>query len=92
MQAMRNGTPMLTASGYSSSVEEEACIFCGECVELCPFGAIEYGEQSIRVVYESCMGCGICVETCASGAFSLERDPRKGVPLEIDSLIQAIAP
>jgi Pyruvate/2-oxoacid:ferredoxin oxidoreductase delta subunit len=92
MQAMRNGTPMLSASGYTSSVDEDLCILCGECVEACPFGALENGQQSISVVYDVCMGCGICVETCELGAFTLVRDPQKGIPLEIDSLIKTKMP
>jgi ferredoxin len=92
MQAMRNGTPMLSASGYASRLDESVCILCGECVKACPFGALENGEQSIRIVYDACMGCGICVQTCELGAFTLERDPLKGIPLEIDSLIQTNAP
>jgi ferredoxin len=34
------------------------------------------------------MGCGVCVDVCPVGAISLERDPSKGEPLDIDVLAQ----
>jgi len=87
MQAMRDGTPMLAASGYTSIVAPDACIGCGDCVEKCPFGAIELLEGTAAVDRSKCMGCGVCVSTCQAGALSLVRDPAQGEPLEIQSLI-----
>ena len=87
MQAQRNGTPMLTASGYLCCVDLDLCGGCGSCEEVCPFDAIKiHGEKSI-VIEEACMGCGVCVDHCQEDALSLERDPRKGEPLEIHALM-----
>jgi len=87
MRAMRNGTPMLAASGYTSTVAFDACIGCGDCVETCPFGAIELFGATAEVDQQKCMGCGVCVSTCDTGALSLVRDPDKGEPLEIQNLM-----
>jgi ferredoxin len=39
------------------------------------------------------MGCGVCVAQCPQEAISLLRDPAKGEPLEIQSLMaKAAAP
>lgn len=88
MQAQRNGTPMLAASGFVAQVDEDACIDCGTCETACPFGAIGPGQGSGRVAQETCMGCGVCVGKCPQGALALVRDERKGVPLEIHALLE----
>lgn len=87
MQAQRNGSPMLIASGYVSKVDQEQCLGCGECESLCQFKAIAVTEGAAVVDQADCMGCGVCVENCPNGALSLERDASKGEPLEIFSLL-----
>jgi ferredoxin len=87
MQAMRNGTPMLAASGYTSTVDPQRCIGCGDCAERCPFAVMVVLEGTAQVNREECMGCGVCVTTCESGALTLVRDPSKGEPLEIRALM-----
>jgi ferredoxin len=88
MQAWRNGTPMLASSGYVSQVDSALCIACGVCVETCPFGALEMGEESVLVSQGICMGCGVCVSSCEQGAISLLRDASKGEPLELHELLE----
>ncbi len=90
MSAYRNGTPMLTSSGYVSRVDIDWCIGCEICAEACPFSAIEIGEGCARVDEDRCMGCGVCVSVCDQRAISLELDSSKGVPLEIDKLIAEV--
>jgi ferredoxin len=87
MQAHRNGTPMLAASGYRSQVDPDLCIGCGLCADSCQFGALVVDDGLAVVDGEACMGCGVCVSHCASGALSLVRDATKGLPLEIQSLM-----
>lgn len=90
MQAQRNGTPMLASSGYVCEVDEELCIACGECNEVCPFGALSLEEYRAVVNEEKCMGCGICVSHCTQGALSLRQDLSKGEPLEIVELMKDV--
>jgi ferredoxin len=89
MQAHRHGTPMLASSGYVARTDPELCIACGDCAEACQFGAIIVNDFCSEVDSSLCMGCGICVNQCAQGALTLERDSRKGEPLEIEKLISA---
>lgn len=87
MQAHFNGVPMLASSGYISEVDESLCIGCGECTGLCQFGALDLNDGTSRVDWDACMGCGVCVDGCSQGALTLVRDERKGVPLEMRSLL-----
>ncbi len=87
MQAQRNGTPMLASSGFVCTVDEQLCVQCGECAPMCQFGAIDLDSEP-QLDAERCMGCGVCVNACSYEALSLVRDPARGEPLEIHSLIE----
>ncbi|NOZ30097.1 MAG: 4Fe-4S ferredoxin [Chloroflexi bacterium] len=79
------GVPLMASSGYVAQVDKALCAACGTCEEACPFEAIQVGESAI-VSWEACMGCGVCVGQCPNEAISLERDERKGEPLDVRAL------
>ena len=82
---VKYGIPTLASSGYVAQVVEANCTACGTCVDACPFGALSLNEV-LTVNLEKCMGCGVCAGQCPGEAISLERDERKGVPLDVRSL------
>jgi len=88
MNAHRNGTPMLASSGYVCVVDGTLCNGCSNCNEYCQFGALEVVDGVNRVNYEKCMGCGVCISKCEQGALALQRDDAKGIPLEIQALME----
>jgi ferredoxin len=93
MNAHRNGTPMLASSGYICEIDQDLCIGCGTCGETCQFQAITIVDGFSTISYEKCMGCGVCVEHCTQDALALVRDENKGLPLEINALLeQAMQP
>ncbi len=54
-------------------VDEESCVGCGSCVEVCPYAAIELVEGGIRGTVARvnpglCKGCGTCPGACPSGS------------------------
>ncbi|MCJ2532392.1 MAG: CoB--CoM heterodisulfide reductase iron-sulfur subunit A family protein [Candidatus Thermoplasmatota archaeon] len=65
--------PFIEGEGVVSVVDEEKCIGCGRCVDLCEYGAPRLEEVSPGVfkskVNEAlCKGCGSCVVECCSRA------------------------
>ena len=52
-------------------VDNNRCIGCGYCINVCPQKAITI-ENNIAVVHqELCTQCGTCIETCPVGAIHL---------------------
>lgn len=55
-----------------SHVNVEECRGCGECVDHCPFDAIQLetadGRTAARVEPALCRGCNLCVGVCPTGA------------------------
>ena len=49
---------------------KNGCLGLGDCVKVCPFGALSLGPDGIAVVdAEACTGCGLCVPTCPKNLF-----------------------
>jgi len=56
-------------------VDDDRCIGCGLCEELCPAGAIKVvsAEGKKRAeVNESCTGCGLCGASCPQKAITIQ--------------------
>ncbi len=48
------------------NVNLECCTGCGECVNICPVGVYQMGENGKTDPYQAgeCVGCMSCVEVC----------------------------
>ncbi|MCC6027427.1 MAG: 4Fe-4S binding protein [Archaeoglobus sp.] len=51
-------------------VNRGKCAYCGACVAVCDFFALELVEMYLEI-NENCNGCSICVKVCPMGALSL---------------------
>lgn len=51
-------------SGNEAIVDAQACIGCGQCVEVCRFDAIEMKDGLAAVNPLRCEGCKVCVTLC----------------------------
>ena len=49
------------SGGSVATVDDEACVRCGECVEACRFGGMT-GPGVVHVI--DCEGCAACVQRC----------------------------
>ena len=53
-------------------LEDEKCIGCSLCTEVCPHGVFEMRQNKARIVdFNACMECGACVNNCPSDAISV---------------------
>jgi heterodisulfide reductase subunit A2 len=64
----------LYTSGIVADISPETCVGCLGCVQVCPYGAINYfPERGICQVNKVlCKGCGGCAATCPSGSARLD--------------------
>ncbi len=57
---------------YEVTVDNDKCIGCGECVDVCPVEVYELqNEKSVPVNAEECVGCESCIEVCEQEAITL---------------------
>jgi ferredoxin len=72
------------ATNYYASVDAEACMGCGTCVERCQVNAVSIDDRlgASSVNLDRCIGCGNCVVSCVSGAMSLLKKEKQTVPPE----------
>jgi len=62
-------------------VNQEKCTGCGECVQVCPVGAISISDGKARIESNLCSQCGICVQACSVGAiYSDTQSQQTGFP------------
>ncbi|MEL7648352.1 MAG: trans-4-hydroxy-L-proline dehydratase activase [Sedimentibacter sp.] len=48
--------------------DREKCVLCGNCVRVCPEGAVKIENNSVTTDMDKCSGCGKCVTYCIPGA------------------------
>ncbi|MDI6850317.1 MAG: 4Fe-4S binding protein [bacterium] len=65
------GTQQMTAK---ATVNEERCIGCGVCENVCRTGAIKVLNGVAKVDVKKCIGCGDCVTLCPQDAISLKAE------------------
>lgn len=57
---------------YEVIVDNEKCIGCGECEDICPSGVFEMQDEiSVPVNPEECVACESCIEVCDQEAITV---------------------
>ncbi len=73
-----NRFDLIGRSRYQATVDSDKCTGCQECIERCPFEAIEMkkpvGAKKFKssIIAEKCMGCGVCIIGCKQRALTFE--------------------
>ncbi len=55
--------------GITAHVDPDRCSGCGQCMDHCPFEALDMVDGKARVVGE-CGGCMVCVTACPEQAIA----------------------
>jgi len=66
----------LIPSPFMPVIDEDDCVACGECADVCPMNAVTVDETA-TVDLDVCIGCGVCVTQCPSDCIALARRPEE---------------
>ena len=79
----------LFTSGIVADISPETCCGCQGCLQVCPYGAINYvEEQSVCEVNKVlCKGCGGCAATCPSGSARLDGFSNEQIYAQIEEAL-----
>lgn len=81
-----------------SEVDPLRCSSCGRCINICPFGAIDWADRKapsgetrkVALVNPAeCKGCGLCVSSCLSGAIQLNGFNDEEILAMVNSVIES---
>jgi ferredoxin len=86
MRKTGNEARFITSSGYVATLDGEICNGCGECGDICSFGAMSDENGTVTIDREKCFGCGVCANLCPNGAAKMILAPEKGVPFDVEKL------
>ena len=86
-----NRLDLVEPNRFEATVDEETCTGCQDCVEKCPFDAIEMlpsvnsKKLKAHIISENCKGCGVCIVGCKQKAMRYEivRPPEYLKPMDI---------
>lgn len=83
---------MLLATYFIRETNADACVGCGNCVEICPVDVVRMEDGVAKVDLEWCIGCGVCVSKCDNQAIKLvEKEPKPSGAENFVKLHQNIA-
>ncbi|MHA1268585.1 MAG: FAD-dependent oxidoreductase [Candidatus Helarchaeota archaeon] len=89
----------IVTAGITMVINEEKCIGCGRCAEVCPYNAIEryiitkefenivLEEEKSRVIQAMCKGCGTCSVECPVSAITARHFTTDQLNSMIDSYL-----
>ena len=78
-------------SGIVAAINEDTCVGCKGCIDVCPYQAIWFDEQTgvCKINSVLCKGCGTCAAACPSASAQLKGFTSKQLMSQIDEVLAA---
>jgi heterodisulfide reductase subunit A len=55
-----------------AEIDQEKCIKCELCADICPYGAPRLDGDEMMIAHEACQGCGTCSAACPQNAIDMK--------------------
>jgi len=79
--------------GAIAQINENLCIGCDTCINICPFNAIYKTEEEEVVIHEVlCKGCGICGASCPENAITINHFTNDQIISQISAMEESKEP
>jgi heterodisulfide reductase subunit A len=85
------GNRKMRTDAITATVDEDRCIGCGLCEEICPYGAptVKEGKSNIREVL--CRGCGSCAAECPKQAITMRHYKDEQILAQVKALLSPVS-
>ncbi|MGA2367364.1 MAG: FAD-dependent oxidoreductase [Dehalococcoidia bacterium] len=78
---------LLEVGAQVSQVDQQKCISCMTCTQVCPYGAPTVNaDRKAEIIAAKCMGCGICAAECPACAIQLNHFESRQFKTMLDEL------
>jgi heterodisulfide reductase subunit A len=78
-----------SVEAITAIVDEDLCKMCGQCADVCPFGAITWQKKQVaRVTSAACAGCGTCAGECKFGAIEMRHFSDQAIYAQLDAILE----
>ncbi len=72
------------STNYYAQIDEDICVGCGTCIDICQIEAIKMKNDISKVNKRRCIGCGNCVAGCPEQAIQLIKKDKVEIPPETE--------
>jgi len=78
-----------SVEAITSVLNADLCIQCGQCAQVCPFGAIRWSKKELpQLTSAACVGCGNCAAECRHGAIEMRHFTDQAIYAQIDAILE----
>jgi heterodisulfide reductase subunit A len=82
--------PKFSVEAITAIVDEDLCKRCGQCANVCPFGAILWKKKEVpQMISAACAGCGTCAGECRHGAIEMRHFTDHAIYAQIDAILES---
>jgi heterodisulfide reductase subunit A len=78
-----------SVEAITAVVDEDACKRCGQCADVCPYGAITWEKKQVaEITSAACAGCGTCAAECKFNAIEMRHFSDQAIYAQIDAMLE----